>query len=448
MKRGAVYVLALAGLGPSSLHGQQTAPSAASEPAAEAKDGFKLRISGELKVHGRWSEHDRFPLAFPFPPDFVPVGQPNVALETVAPGSSLEVSRALVNLDVEMPRGIAGHVQIGFLNLYDRNPTSTDHTVDVREAWVSFGTKRGSLEPLPGSSLYALLGKAPKLERQPFRRLESYGLVSTAFNRFNDLQLQVGGSIGSRVYFAAQVSAGNPIFMRDPNALAGDNGTDMPPDPDPKLHSGFPILYHAEVEELEPDDRFEYGGALGLRLLSADQGRGVDVMGFYYKTRLSEGAKLRGTFYEGDLDILNGTGALSLPIAGDDREEYGLNLDTRVGGFSLFAQLVQEESAGLPRLGIEVEAGYRFALGDLADPGDLFPQIQPALRWSRLENDFTAPRGFVAPSFAWDWDKLDLGLRVTIVRRLDLTLEYSFHDVAASREIRHDEALATLRLAF
>ncbi len=448
MRRGAVYVLALAGFWPAGVHAQQTTPSAASEPEAERQDGFKLRISGELKVHGRWSEEDRFPLAFPFPPEFVPVGQPNVALETVSPGASLEVSRALVNLDIDMPRGISGHVQVGVLNLYDRNPTSTDHTVDVREAWVSFGTKRGSLEPLPGSSLYALVGKAPKLERQPFRRLESYGLVSTAFNRFNDLQLQVGGSIGTRVYFAAQLSAGNPIFMRDPNALAGDNGTDMPPDPDPKLNSGFPILYHAEVEELESDDRFEYGGALGLRFLSADQGRGVDVMGFYYKTRLSEGASLRGTFYEGDLDILDGAGGLSLPISGDDREEYGVNLDARIGGLSLFGQLVKEEAAGLPRLGIEVEAGYRVALGDLADPGDLFPAIQPAVRWSRLDNDFSAPRGFVAPSFAWDWDKLDLGLRVTIIRKLDLTREYSFHDIAASREILHDEALATLRLTF
>ena len=70
------------------------------------------------------------------------------------------------------------------------------------------------------------------------------------------------------------------------------------------------------------------------------------------------------------------------------------------------------------------------------------------MRFSRLENDFSAPRGFVAPSFAWDWDKLDLGLRLTIIRRLDLTLEYSLHDIAASREIKHDEALATLRLVF
>jgi len=438
----ALVVLAVA---PALARAQAAAPA----PSAEAEaDGFKLKLSGELKVHGRWSEDDRFPLAFPFPPEFVPVGQPDVALQTVAPGSSLEVGRALVNLDVEMPRSISAHVQVGFINLYDRNPTSTDHTVDVREAWIAFGTKRGSLEPLPGSSLYALVGKAPKLERQPFRRLESYGLVSTAFNRFGDLQLQVGGSVGTKVYFAAQLSAGNPIFMRDPNALAGDNGTDMPPNPDPKLHPGFPILYHAEVEELELDDRFEYGGALGARFLSADQQRGLDLMGFYYRTRLSEGAKLRGTFYEGDLDILDGAGGLPLPISGDDREEYGANLDVRWGGFSLFGQVVKEEAAGLPRTGFEVEAGYRLVLGDLADPNDLFPQVQPAVRFSRLENDFAAPRGFVAPSFAWDWDKLDIGLRVTIIRRLDLTLEYSYHDIAASRPINHDEALATLRVVF
>jgi hypothetical protein len=183
-----------------------------------------------------------------------------------------------------------------------------------------------------------------------------------------------------------------------------------------------------------------------VRFLSADQRRGVDLLTFYYRTRLSEEARLNGTFYEGDLDLLDGAGGISLPVVGDRREEYGANLDLRLGGFSAFGQIVKEESAGLPRLGLEVEAGYTFALGDPADPGDLFPSIQPAVRFSRLENDFQAPRGFVAPSFAWDWDKLDLGLRVTIVRGLDLTLEYAHHDIGASRKIRHDEALVTLRL--
>jgi len=435
--RGAVVALALA-------------PAAAAAQDAAAKpdggDDVKLRVSTELKANLRWSQDERFPLAFPFPPDFVPVGEPDVALQTVDPGTSLEISKASVFLDVDLPRSIAAHVKIDFIDLYDRNPTSTDQWVDVDEAWFRFGTKHGSLEPLSGTSFYALVGKAPKFERQPFRRLETYGLVSTAFNRFPDLQLQVGGSVGTHVYFFGQVSNGNPLFMRDPNALAGDNGTAEPPNPDPALHSGFPIVYHAEVEDVAIDGHPEYGVGAGLRFTSADQQRGIDLLGFYYRTRLEAAAKLRGTFYEGDLDILDGTGGISLPIEGDRREDYGANLDARLGGFSAFAQFVSEESAGLKRRGFEVEAGWRLVLGDPADPSSLFPAIQPAIRFSRLDNGFSAPPDFVAPSFAWDWDKWDFGLRVTIVKRLDLTLEYAYNDVTASRKIRYGEALATLRL--
>ena len=442
MRAGLVWLAALA------VAGDVAAQEAGHGTGGE--DGFHVHIGGELKAHGRWSEDDRFPLAFPFPPDFVPKGQPDVAMQTVSPGASLEVSKALLHLDVEMPRSIAAHIKIGFIDLYGRNPTSTDQTVNVEEAWVAFGRKRGWLEPFSGSSLYLLFGKAPKFERQPFRRLESYGLVSTALNRFNDIQVQAGGSLGSHAYVFGQVSVGNPIFMRDPNALAGDNGTDPPPDPDPKLHSGFPILYHAEVEELSYDGRFEYGGGGGLRFVSADLRRGLDVLGYYYERRLADGARLRGTFYKGDLRLIDGSGTagIGLPITGDRRDKYGASADLRLGELSAFAQLAHETIAGLPRTGYELEAGYRIVFGDLADPSDLFPAIQPAIRYSRLVNDFKAPPLFVAPSFAWDWAKLDAGVRVTILKRLDLTLEYAHHDIKASRKIKHDEALATLRVQF
>jgi hypothetical protein len=415
----------------------------------EEKD-VSVRISGEAKAHYRWSEDDRFPLRTPFPPEFVPVGQPNVALQTVSPGSSLELSKATVSLDAAFPRSISARVKLDFVDLYDRNPTSTDKVVDVDEAWVAFGRRQESLAPIEGTTLYALVGKAPKFERQPFRRLESYGLVSTAFNRFPDLQVQVGGSIGSRFYFFGQVSNGSPIFMRDPNVLAGDNGTGSPPppNPDPALHSGFPIFYHAEVEDLELDDRFEYGGGGGIRLLSASRRHGVDVLGFYYRTTLSEKARLNGTYYQGDLELLRGAGIPPDQLSGDERTEFGANLDLRLGGFTAFAQLVKEEAANLPRTGIEVEASYRFALGDLADPKALFPAIEPAVRYSRLDNDWTAPPIFITLSALWDWQKWDFGLRTTIVKGLDLTLEYTYNDIGAARAIGHDEFLATLRFRF
>ena len=368
-------------------------------------------------------------------------------MRTVSPGSSLELSRATLFLEADFPRSIFARLRIDFIDIYNRNPTSSDRNVDVDEAYLRFGTKYESLEPSHGTHLYALFGKAPKFERQLLRRLESYGLVATSFNRFNDVQLQLGGSLGEHLYFRAQLSSGNPTFFRDPNALAGDNGVVPPPNPDINLDSGFPILYHAEVEEIAFDDHMEAGGGIGLRFVSEDRQSGIDVLGFYYDTRLSEAAKLHGTFYEGDLDLLNGA-PVSLPIEGDQRREWGLNVDAQAGGLGIFAQYVDEEVASLPRRGLEVELAYRIATGDGGDPSALFTAFEPVIRYSRLENDFRAPPDFVAPSVAWDWTKVDIGARLTIMQNIDLIAEYAFHDIEARSKIGHDEFLMTLHFAF
>lgn len=438
---------ALAAPGPRAWAQEEPAPDYFAEQEAKA---VSVRLSGELKAHYRWSEDDRFPLLTAFPASFVPVGEPNVALRTVAAGSSLEVSRATLRLDVDLPRQVSARVKVDFLDLHDRNPTSTDKKVDLDEAWVGFGQRRTSLEPLEGTSFFALVGKAPKFERQPVRRLESYGLAATAFNRFPDLQLQAGGHIGPAFYFFGQVSSGNPVFMRDPNALAGDHGTGSPPPPNPhpELPQGFPIFYHSEVEDLEFDGRSELGGGAGLRWLSADRSRGLDLLAFAYGTDLSDEAPLYGTFYRGDLKLLQGAGIPPDQLSGRRRSEYGANLDLRLGGFSLFAQLVAEESANLPRTGFEAEASYRLVLGDPADPKALFPVLEPAVRYSRLDNDWTAPADFITLSALWDWQKWDLGLRATVIGGLDLTVEYTHNEIAAPRDIAHDEFLTTLRLRF
>ena len=289
--------------------------------------------------------------------------------------------------------------------------------------------------------------KRPSSSAKLFRLLSSYGLVSTAFNRFNDIQLQLGGSIGTHFYFRAQVSNGNPIFMRDPNALAGDNGVVPPPNPDITLNSGFPIFYHAEVEEIAFDGNMEGGFGAGLRFLSEDQETGVDILGFYYQTTLSEAAPLNGTFYEGDLDILNGFG-VSLELDGDERREWGLNVDLAVRELGVFLQYVDEESASLPRTGFELEIGYSIVTGDRGDPGALFTVIEPVLRYSYLDNDFTAPPGFVVPSVTWDWTKIDVGVRLAIMQNIDLTMEYAVHGITASQQIDHNEFLTTLRWRF
>ena len=102
--------------------------------------------------------------------------------------------------------------------------------------------------------------------------------------------------------------------------------------------------------------------------IAEDEERGVDVLGFYYQTTLPDETHLNGTLYQGDLELLRGNGIPPDQLEGNERTEYGGNLDLRLGGFALFAQYVKEESANLPRTGFEVEASCRFVIGDLGDP--------------------------------------------------------------------------------
>src|SRR5262249_16401137 len=269
---------------------------------------------------------------------------------------------------------------------YNRNPTSTDQTVNVKEAWLQFGPRHEFMRACDGCKIYVLFGKAPKFERQPDRNLESYGMVSTAFNRFEDLQFQAGGDV-AQFYWRAQVSDGNPVFFRDVNALAGDNGNDDWRFPNPQLHlnSGFPILYDAETEEVG-FHRIEGGGGFGFRHQNDELTRGIDVLGYYYQRNLADTVDLRGTFYGGDLDFLHGTGGISLPIHGRSKKEAGANLDVRRDAMHLWVQFVHQDMAGLKRNGFEAEILYRFGLPVkyAVDGKQLFTFVQPTFRFSLL----------------------------------------------------------------
>jgi hypothetical protein len=421
----------------------------AEEPQKEEQKLFTWHV--EAKAHYRWSQDSSFPLKFPFPPDFIPRGQTSVVERTVDPGSSAEISAFNVILDVTPAESITGHVRVQFIDLYNRNPTSTDQTVNVKEAWMQFGHRNEFLSSSQPAPFYALFGKAPKFERQPERHLESYGLVETAFNRFEDVQLQIGGDLGSHIYWRAQLSNGNPVFFRDPNALAGDNGNDdwRFPNPELDLNSGFPILYDADVEDVS-FHKAEGGGGLGFRMQSEDQMKGIDVLGFYYDRKLANRVDLRGTFYGGDLDLLDGTGGIGLPIHGDDKQEYGGNVQFRYDGLQVFFQGVHQEMAGLPRTGYEVEIAYRAGLPlKYSTSGkQLFTFIQPCVRISVLNNDFGPVPLFVAPSTFWDWRKYDVGVRLGIIQGIDLTAEYAFHDIKSSKPVNEDEFLTTLRFRY
>jgi hypothetical protein len=103
--------------------------------------------------------------------------------------------------------------------------------------------------------------------------------------------------------------------------------------------------------------------------------------------------------------------------------------------------------AEVGRRGFEAEASYRIPLTGVFASGaePVLNWLQPAVRYSTIDNRFEAPLTFVAPSVAWDWAKPDLGLRLGIPRNLDLTVEYARHDMKTRGGTLHpDEALVTL----
>jgi hypothetical protein len=430
-------------------------PLAAQEEAAQEEEPSlkpKLEFGFEAKAHYRDSDLNRFAVPFIFPETFLPRGQTQGFEETVNAGSHLEVSTVTLLVDATWGDGLAAHGKIDFIDLYDRNPTSSDKKTDVDEAWLRFGIEPEPATLAPRWGAYLKIGKFPKFERQDDRHLESYGLVSTAFNRFEDTGAELGVSLGRHVYVKATATQGNPLFIRDPNALAGDHGipAQLRDFPDPELKTGIVLLYDAEVEDLDVDGDLELGGGLGVRF--ADEGgvNGVDVLAWSYQRTLAETVELEGTFYGGDLDLLNGPFDL-FPYAtrGDEKKETGANVWVYFGGLSFFGQLVDQEIAGLPRTGLEAELAWRFDLPLWLSIGErqLLTFVAPAVRYSELDNDFRNPPKTPSPSLAWDWKKLDAGLRVGVIPGADLTVEYADHEFilgnGAKRE--NNEFLTTFR---
>ncbi|HVT43753.1 MAG TPA: hypothetical protein VMT00_05135 [Thermoanaerobaculia bacterium] len=410
-----------------------------------------MRSRLELRANIRDSNQERFALRFPFPPEFLPPGQTTGFMETVDGGRTAEVSLASLIFDLEYRSLFGARARIDAVDLYSRNPTSEDRKVDLEELWLRFGEMPERLELPGGTSLFLLMGKAPKMERQPVRLLESYGVTSTSFNRFNDVQFQLGGSFGRHLYWRSQYSSGNPLFFRDTNALAGDNGIRelLQPFPNPELKSGFPILYDAEVEDyFFETDNPELGFGLGYRWASDDGSRGFDVIVYDYRRDLAETVDLRGTFYGGDLDLLDGAFGISLPIEGNRKRETGMRVYAEWNRLTAIGQYVDQTVAGLDRDSFEVELGYdvQLQIGPRVRGGALISSVQPAVRYSRLTNHFRGPPTFVAPSVWWDWIKIDAGIRIGILDSLDVTIEYAHHDVDSPVKLELDETLVTLRL--
>jgi hypothetical protein len=146
---------------------------------------------------------------------------------------------------------------------------------------------------------------------------------------------------------------------------------------------------------------------------------------------------------------LRGAG-LPLPFEGDEKWEAGLNVEWRLGHWVGFAQFVKQEIASLERQGLEIETAFHIPLAPLFAAWDtpVLNWIRPAVRYSRIDNDFWVSGPFITPSMFWDWQKLDVGLRIGIVRTSDLTVEYSYNDATLGdgSAIHPNEWLVTWRI--
>jgi hypothetical protein len=439
---------------------QPAAPAAAAaEPAPPGNPLIpRLRLGLETKLNYRNSQHSRFAVPFNFPPDQLPVGQTRGFEETVNPGSHFEISNVTLLGDAVWSPSLAAHAKIDFINLYYRNPTSSDRKFSLTEMWIRCGRATPPATLPPGSGLYLLLGKFPKFERQNDRHLESYGLVSTAFNRFEDAGAELGVDLGRHFYVKVSETSGNPVFLRDPNALAGDNGipAQLRPHPDPNLNSGVVILYDTHLEDVSLNHP-QTGAAAGFRFADEEGRNGVELMVFGRRRTLASAVDFSGSFYRGDLRTIEGppevfatTGHFILPITNDKKQEVGANLWLYWGGLSLFGQVVDQKLAGLPRRGYEGEAAWKIdlPLAWSVAGQQLFTWIAPAARYSKLDNRFHNLPPTPAPSFAWNWSKIDGGLRLGILAGLDLTLEYAYNDfiLVTGAHAHENELLSTLRM--
>lgn len=457
----AMFVLGLALLGAQVSRVLAQDPEVAQSPEVsevpfeaeqEPAEPSKLKLRLEAKAHYRDSDENRFSVRVP-PEVPVPPGT-QAFLETVNAGQHLELSTFTLYATMTWSEALEAHAKVDVIDLYDRNPTSEDHRIDVDEAWIRFGRTSEPARLPERAGAYLKIGKMPKFERQNDRHLESYGLISTAANRFEDFGVELGADLGRFLYLRGSVTAGNPLFFRDPNALAGDNGTpffrNVQAGSSPPLKSGVLILYDAEVEDFDLDGDPEYGAGIGARAASADGSRGFDLLIWGYQRTLAKTVALHGTFYGGDLDLLNGPfDAAPVALDGDEKRDFGANLWLYLGGFTLFAQTLDQDIAGLERTGFEVEAAWRFDLPlvwGLAGE-QLFPMIQPAVRYSSLDPKFRPHPLYPAPSIGWDWTKLDYGLRLGIRSNIDLTAEYADNEMTLfnGRKVSNNELLTTLR---
>jgi hypothetical protein len=167
---------------------------------------------------------------------------------------------------------------------------------------ASIGKKEDVFEPIQKNSFYNEAGRLPRFSKQIVRKLESYGLWSTAVSRFEENAGEAGASFGSLFYVRAAVASPNPLFFRDPNA-AGDNGTPERQPGNAPHFDGLSILYDAKAQDVNFGGKLQYGGGFGVKMVGPDARASTSWRVLHPGSRRQRGDPR--TNYSGDIKLLN-----------------------------------------------------------------------------------------------------------------------------------------------
>src|SRR5262245_49532947 len=152
---GPAAVLALAA---SSAVAQSPSPSPSPVPpplpGAPPAAPDPLRLLRQVKLDFR---HSRFVQTRTFTPTgSSPPRTPTGFQRTPDAGDSFELQNLALTGQGEIGLGVSAKVEVHVLDLYNRNPTSSDDRVLVRNAWLRFGRKADTLSASPDARLYVL----------------------------------------------------------------------------------------------------------------------------------------------------------------------------------------------------------------------------------------------------------------------------------------------------
>lgn len=407
---------------------------------AISHNGYAMVIDFKAETTVNFRHSENIFIATNFPPDR--------GYSTADKGNHLEVSNIALFWNINFNNPWSIHTKVDAIDLYEKNPSSSDLDISLDKFIIRYGKK--SLFPRDQGHIsgYIQAGKFGKFERQEDRRLESYGVVSTAFNRVEDSGLELGLNWSSNWYSLLSFTTGNPVFFRDPNALAGDNGVR-----DNTYESGILVLYDAEIERLNLERSPETGIASGYRWISEDGNQRLNVMLFGYQRQLQASQKLHGTLYGGDRDLFEfselytpgpvdpSNDQSSVPLSNNKKWEGGMNVWWYGAKTRIFFQAVNQHIGGLKRFGAEVELSYAIKRFDAYQ---WLARLTPVIRYSTLHNRFNTPANNPSPSIGWDWQKVDIGFKATFSATSSLVIEYAHNRIATDQGSRSQgEFLAT-----